>query len=70
MATVTVKGTWLEACGYRPAVNTEMEVLEVLGVMPNGRDRMYRVFNPITQSEWVVSDWRLVTVPHADGRED
>lgn len=62
---VTVKGEWMKACGF-PAVDTEMEVTRVLGYMPNGRDRMYVVIRPHDGHEWVVSDWRLVTIPKAE----
>lgn len=64
---VTVKGTWMQACGF-PAVNTEMEVIRILGTMPNGRDRMYEVIRPHDNQVWIVSDWRLVTVPEEDAR--
>jgi hypothetical protein len=55
---VTVRADWMKACGYA-AIDTEMEVVRVLGTMPNGRDQMYEVILPNGRL-WTVSDWRLV----------
>lgn len=55
---VTVRADWMKACGFE-AKDTEMEVVRVLGVMPNGKDRMYEVIRPNDNRVWVVSDWRI-----------
>lgn len=58
---VTVSAAWMNACGY-PAVDTEMRVIRFLGIMPNGRDRMFEVERPDgfgNYNTWTVSDWRI-----------
>lgn len=57
MKTVTVKASWMKACGY-PEVDTVMEVISDT-VKTAGGETMYKVINPITYQEWVVAAWRL-----------
>jgi hypothetical protein len=54
---VTVSANWMRACGY-PAVDTEMDVICVLGKTPSG-EIFYKVMRP-DGIEWVVAEFRLV----------
>ena len=55
---ITVRADWMKACGF-PAVDTEMEVIAMLGKLPSG-DKIYSVIRPHDNRVWAVSDWRLV----------
>ena len=58
MQTVTVKGTWMQACGFE-ARDTVMDVIAVAAVTPAG-EKMFKVVRPNDNREWIVAEWRCV----------